>query len=57
MFDDQGGCEWVNLFILLAAYPGCPGQGAVKPVCVCVLYSTAVLSLLVIIVSTVIVVL
>ena len=36
MFDDQGGCEWVNLFILLAAYPGCPGQGAVKPVCVCV---------------------
>ena len=28
MYDDQDGCEWV--FLLVPAYPGCPGQMAVK---------------------------
>jgi len=38
MSDDQDGCEWVNVFLLVPAYPGSPGQKAVKWlfVCVCV---------------------
>ena len=34
MYDDQDGCEWV--FLLVPAYPGCPGPKAVKRLCVCV---------------------
>ena len=34
MSDDQDGCEWV--FLLVPAYPGCPGPKAVKRLCVCV---------------------
>ena len=35
MSDDQDGCEWVNVFLLVPAYPGSPGQKAVKRLCVC----------------------
>jgi len=33
MSDDQDGCEWVNV-LLVPAYPGSPGQTAVKRLCV-----------------------
>jgi len=39
MSDDQVGCEWV--FLLVTAYPGCPGQKLLNG-CVCL---TGVLAL------------
>jgi len=33
MSDDQDGCEWV--FLLVPAYPDCPGPKAVKRLCAC----------------------
>jgi len=36
MSDDQDGCEWVNVFFPVPAYPGSPGQKVVKQLCVCV---------------------
>jgi len=39
MSDDQDGCEWV--FLLVLAYPGNPGQTAVKWLCVCVTYNVS----------------
>jgi len=35
MSDDQDGCEWVNVSSV-PAYPGSPGQKAIKWLCVCV---------------------
>jgi len=34
MFDEQDGCEWVNVSFLVLAYLGSPGQRAVKQLCV-----------------------
>jgi len=38
MSNDQDGCETVSgcVFLLVPAYPGCPGPKAVKRLCVCV---------------------
>jgi len=36
MSDDQDGSEWLNVFLLVSAYPGSRGQKAVKRLCVCV---------------------
>jgi len=37
MSNDQDGCEWVTVFLVLA-YPGSPGPKTVKRLCVCVCY-------------------
>jgi len=34
MSDDQDGCKWMNVFLLVPAYPGSPGQKAIKQLCV-----------------------
>jgi len=37
MSDDQDGCEWVNVFLVLT-HPGTPRQRAVKQLCVCLIF-------------------